>query len=60
MADNLETKNGVPGSNPSPSRGTLWLRGMPAAGKSTLAKILHEKMRELGELIFEYIRFPSK
>ena len=51
MAEDLEAKNRVRGSSLRPSRGTLWLRGMPAAGKSTLAQILHKKMRELGELL---------
>jgi hypothetical protein len=33
--------------------GTLWLRGLPAAGKTTLANILHKKLKELGEFKFE-------
>ena len=33
--------------------GTLWLRGLPAAGKTTLANILHRKLKELGKFKFQ-------
>jgi adenylylsulfate kinase-like enzyme len=39
--------------------GTLWLRGLPAAGKTTLANILHKKLKELGEFKFEKRLFPE-
>jgi adenylylsulfate kinase-like enzyme len=34
------------------TRGTIWLTGLPAAGKTTLANILHQKLKQLGK--FEY------
>ena len=34
----------------SATRGTLWLTGLPAAGKTTLANIIHQKLKGLGEL----------
>ena len=34
----------------SATRGTLWLTGLPAAGKTTLANIIHQKLKGLGKL----------
>ena len=31
------------------NRGTLWLTGLPASGKTTLANILHKQLKECGE-----------
>jgi adenylylsulfate kinase-like enzyme len=31
------------------SKGTIWLTGLPGAGKTTLANILHQKLKAKGE-----------
>ena len=39
------------------TQGTVWLTGMPGAGKTTLANILHQKLRNIGEIFYLYLTY---
>jgi len=32
-------------------QGTIWLTGLPGSGKTTLANILHQKLRNIGNIL---------